>query len=87
MVDSSPYSSLVALQRMGVVADYTQIRNKTIVVVKFGGVSSFFVILGRRSGLLYLLLYLKIFQIAAVFGSLGLSLSDSDWHGLFIFFL
>ena len=30
VVDSNPYSRLMALQRMGVVKDYEQIRNKTV---------------------------------------------------------
>lgn len=30
VVDSNPYSRLMALQRMGIVKDYEQIRNKTV---------------------------------------------------------
>lgn len=37
MVDSNPYSRLMALQKMGVVEDYEAIRKKTVVVVGVGG--------------------------------------------------
>lgn len=37
MVDSNPYSRLMALQKMGVVEDYEDIRNKTVVIVGVGG--------------------------------------------------
>lgn len=30
VVDSNPYSRLMALQRMGIVKDYERIRNKTV---------------------------------------------------------
>ena len=33
VVDSNPYSRLMALQRMGVVADYERIRAKTVAIV------------------------------------------------------
>lgn len=33
VVDTNPYSRLMALQRMGVVADYERIRDKTVAVV------------------------------------------------------
>ncbi|VDP97814.1 unnamed protein product [Trichobilharzia regenti] len=40
VVDSNPYSRLMALQRMGIVADYALIREKTVVIVGVGGVGS-----------------------------------------------
>ncbi|TNN14070.1 Ubiquitin-like modifier-activating enzyme 5 isoform 1 [Schistosoma japonicum] len=40
VVDSNPYSRLMALQRMGVVTDYALIREKTVVIVGIGGVGS-----------------------------------------------
>ncbi|CAH8584933.1 unnamed protein product [Dicrocoelium dendriticum] len=40
VVDSNPYSRLMALQRMGVVENYTVIREKTVVIVGVGGVGS-----------------------------------------------
>ena len=41
MVASNPYSRLMALQRMGIVKDYEQIRSKTVaVVVRLGAVAS-----------------------------------------------
>lgn len=38
--DSNPYSRLMALQRMGVVADYASIRHRTVVVIGVGGVGA-----------------------------------------------
>lgn len=45
VVDSNPYSRLMALQRMGIVKDYERIRSKTVGVVgrEAGGV-------GREAG-------------------------------------
>ncbi|CAH8568450.1 unnamed protein product [Schistosoma turkestanicum] len=40
VVDSNPYSRLMALQRMGVVTDYAAIREKTVAIVGIGGVGS-----------------------------------------------
>lgn len=40
VVDSNPYSRLMALQRMGIVKDYERIREKTVAVVGVGGVGS-----------------------------------------------
>ena len=38
--DSNPYSRLMALQRMGIVKNYEDIRAKTVIVVGVGGVGS-----------------------------------------------
>ena len=40
VVDSNPYSRLMALKRMGIVQDYEKIREKSIIVVGVGGVGS-----------------------------------------------
>ena len=40
VVDSNPYSRLMALKRMGIVRDYEQIRQKTVLIVGVGGVGS-----------------------------------------------
>lgn len=40
VVDSNPYSRLMALQKMGVVKDYQKIRACTVAVVGIGGVGS-----------------------------------------------
>uniref|UniRef100_A0A1I8BXI9 Ubiquitin-like modifier-activating enzyme 5 n=1 Tax=Meloidogyne hapla TaxID=6305 RepID=A0A1I8BXI9_MELHA len=40
VVDSNPYSRLMALKRMGIVDNYERIREKTVVVVGIGGVGS-----------------------------------------------
>ena len=40
VVDSNPYSRLMALQRMGIVQNYEKIRDYTVAVVGIGGVGS-----------------------------------------------
>ena len=40
VVDSNPYSRLMALKRMGIVENYEKIRDYTVVVVGVGGVGS-----------------------------------------------
>ncbi len=40
VVDTNPYSRLMALQRMGIVTEYKRIREKTVAVVGIGGVGS-----------------------------------------------
>jgi ubiquitin-like modifier-activating enzyme 5 len=40
VVDSNPYSRLMALQRMGIVKNYAQIRDHTVAVVGIGGVGA-----------------------------------------------
>ncbi len=40
VVDSNPYSRLMALKRMGVVPDYERIRSQSVGVVGVGGVGS-----------------------------------------------
>ncbi|KAE9419066.1 hypothetical protein Angca_005107, partial [Angiostrongylus cantonensis] len=40
VVDSNPYSRLMALKRMGIVKDYEKIREKTIAIVGIGGIGS-----------------------------------------------
>ncbi|KAK0425136.1 hypothetical protein QR680_009052 [Steinernema hermaphroditum] len=40
VVDSNPYSRLMALKRMGIVDNYEQIREKSVMVVGVGGVGS-----------------------------------------------
>ncbi|CAF89270.1 unnamed protein product, partial [Tetraodon nigroviridis] len=40
VVDSNPYSRLMALKRMGIVDDYEKIRTFTVAVVGVGGVGS-----------------------------------------------
>jgi ubiquitin-like modifier-activating enzyme 5 len=38
VVDSNPYSRLMALKRMGIVANYENIRNFSVIVVGLGGI-------------------------------------------------
>ncbi len=57
VVDSNPYSRLMALQRMGIVKDYQRIRDKTIAVVGIGGVGSVAAEMLTRCGIGRLLLY------------------------------
>jgi len=40
VVDSNPYSRLMALKKMGVVPNYAEIRHKSVIVVGVGGVGS-----------------------------------------------
>lgn len=40
VIDSNPYSRLMALQRMGIVSEYEQIRHKSVAVVGIGGIGS-----------------------------------------------
>lgn len=57
VVDSNPYSRLMALQRMGIVKDYEQIRNKTVAVVGMGGVGSVAAEMLARCGIGRLLMF------------------------------
>ncbi|CAF3892638.1 unnamed protein product [Rotaria sp. Silwood1] len=40
VVDTNPYSRLMALQRMGIVQDYERIRDYSVMIVGVGGVGS-----------------------------------------------
>ncbi|KAK2075911.1 hypothetical protein QBZ16_001247 [Prototheca wickerhamii] len=57
VVDSNPYSRLMALQRMGVVKNYEAIRAKTVAIVGVGGVGSVAAEMLTRCGIGRLLLY------------------------------
>ena len=57
VVDSNPYSRLMALQRMGIVADYERIRDQTIAIVGIGGVGSVAAEMLTRCGVGRLLMY------------------------------
>ncbi len=57
VVDSNPYSRLMALQRMGVVAEYERIRSCTVAVVGVGGVGAVTAEMLARCGVGRLLLY------------------------------
>lgn len=57
VVDSNPYSRLMALQRMGIVADYERIRSMTVAVVGMGGVGSVAAEMLTRCGIGRLLMY------------------------------
>uniref|UniRef100_A0A8R1DPR3 Ubiquitin-like modifier-activating enzyme 5 n=1 Tax=Caenorhabditis japonica TaxID=281687 RepID=A0A8R1DPR3_CAEJA len=57
VVDSNPYSRLMALQRMGIVKDYEKIRKKTVAVVGVGGVGSVVAEMLTRCGIGKLILF------------------------------
>lgn len=57
VVDSNPYSRLMALQRMGIVRDYERIREQTIAIVGIGGVGSVAAEMLTRCGVGRLLMY------------------------------
>merc|ERR1719479_325675 len=57
VVDSNPYSRLMALKRMGIVENYEKIREYTVAVVGIGGVGSVTAEMLTRCGIGKLLLY------------------------------
>eukprot|EP01025_Chloroclados_australasicus_P044122 TRINITY_DN47579_c0_g1_i4.p1 TRINITY_DN47579_c0_g1~~TRINITY_DN47579_c0_g1_i4.p1 ORF type:complete len:470 (+),score=73.25 TRINITY_DN47579_c0_g1_i4:104-1513(+) len=57
VVDSNPYSRLMALQRMGIVDNYEAIRQKTVAIVGIGGVGSVAAEMLTRCGIGRLMLY------------------------------
>lgn len=57
VVDSNPYSRLMALKRMGIVEDYEKIRSFTVAVVGVGGVGSVTAEMLTRCGIGKLLLF------------------------------
>ena len=57
VVDSNPYSRLMALKRMGIVDNYEQIRDFTVIIVGIGGVGSVVAEMLTRCGIGKLLLF------------------------------
>lgn len=57
VVDSNPYSRLMALQRMGIVQEYERIREKSVAVVGIGGVGSVTADMLTRCGVGKLILF------------------------------
>lgn len=57
VVDSNPYSRLMALQRMGIVNEYERIRHKSVAVVGVGGVGSVTADMLTRCGIGKLILF------------------------------
>ncbi|XP_055604994.1 ubiquitin-like modifier-activating enzyme 5 [Uranotaenia lowii] len=57
VVDSNPYSRLMALQRMGIVSEYERIRQKSVAVVGVGGVGSVTADMLTRCGIGKLILF------------------------------
>ena len=54
---SNPYSRLMALKRMGVVANYQEIRSFTVLIVGIGGIGSVVAEMLTRCGIGKLILY------------------------------
>lgn len=57
VVDSNPYSRLMALQRMGIVREYERIRDATVAIVGIGGIGSVTADMLTRCGIGKLLLF------------------------------
>ncbi|CAG0920585.1 unnamed protein product [Notodromas monacha] len=57
VVDSNPYSRLMALKRMGIVEDYAKIRSFTVAIVGVGGVGSVTAEMLTRCGIGKLILF------------------------------
>jgi len=57
VTDDNPYSRLMALQRMGIVENYQEIRQKSVMIVGVGGVGSVAAEMLTRCGIGKLLLY------------------------------
>ncbi|KAH8354835.1 hypothetical protein KR084_010466 [Drosophila pseudotakahashii] len=57
VVDSNPYSRLMALQRMNIVKDYERIRDKAVAIVGVGGVGSVTADMLTRCGIGKLILF------------------------------
>ena len=57
VVDSNPYSRLMALKRMGIVANYEKIRDCSVAVVGVGGVGSVAAEMLTRCGIGNLILF------------------------------
>ncbi|KAI3388971.1 hypothetical protein SNEBB_006631 [Seison nebaliae] len=57
VIDSNPYSRLVALERMGIVKNYQNIRNYSVLIVGVGGVGSVAAEMLTRCGIGKLILY------------------------------
>ena len=57
MVSTNPYSRLMALQTLGVVADYGQIQSKSVLVIGVGGVGSVVAEMLTRCGMGRIILY------------------------------
>nr|XP_023026947.1 ubiquitin-like modifier-activating enzyme 5 [Leptinotarsa decemlineata] len=57
VVDSNPYSRLMALQSMGIVENYERIRNFTVAIVGVGGVGSVTAEMLTRCGIGRLILF------------------------------
>ena len=57
VVDSNPYSRLMALKRMGIVPNYEQIRDFSIIVVGLGGIGSVAAEMLTRCGIGKLILF------------------------------
>ena len=84
VVDSNPYSRLMALQRMGIVQDYERIRDQTVAVVGIGGVGSVAAEMLTRCGIGRLLMY-DYDKVNAWSGTVMFSIRCLLWQSLMLY--
>ena len=62
VVDTNPYSRLMALKRMGIVENYENIRKYTVVIVGIGGIGSVAAEMLTRCGIGKLILFDYVYE-------------------------
>ena len=75
VVDSNPYSRLMALQRMGIVKDYERIRDFSVMIVGVGGVGSVAAEMLTRCGIGKVMVHIEESRTEKVCGFDGLFLA------------
>ena len=87
VVDSNPYSRLMALKRMGIVSNYEKIRDCAVAVVGVGGVGSVAAEMLTRCGIGKLILfdYDKVRKSSSVKSKIGQNFVKNTDFDLSIF--